>query len=311
MNSTPVRIGEAYHVVYYAPLHVARLGGFFAAQGLDAEIVPVGSFAEIAADWSNSAAGSGAGATAIAVGGIMRSLVAYDRNEALVPVHFARVNDRDGFLLLGRRPEFTWADLLERHLIVFAEAPTPLYVLRGLLRQKQLDPDRVRIIDDIPISDVAKAFGDGTGDFVLTQAHVAEELVRGGSAFLLKAMAGEAGPLPYSSYYCAPDFLTREPDTVRRVARGNAAAMRWMRSHSADEVWEMIQPAFGDGPADILRAATTRYKNLGIWDSDTTISPQSYAGLTTALQQGGLIARVAPYEMIIRDEAAREAEASV
>ena len=61
----------------------------------------------------------------VAVGGIMRSLVAYDRGESFVPVHFARVNDRDGFLLLGRAIGFDWPDLAGKRLIVFGEAPTP------------------------------------------------------------------------------------------------------------------------------------------------------------------------------------------
>jgi ABC-type nitrate/sulfonate/bicarbonate transport system substrate-binding protein len=314
MTVAKVRIGEPYHVVYYAPLHVAQLGGYFAAQGIDVEIVPAASFAALSAGWNSQSSAPRAepeDSIDIAVGGIMRSLVAYDRGEAVVPVHFARVNDRDGFLLLGRVDGFAWPDLLGKQLIVFAEAPTPLYVLRNLLRNQGLDADRVVVIDDVPITEVAEAFRNGRGDFVLTQAHVAEELLRDGSGFLLRAMAKEAGPLPYSSYYCSSELLRREVETVRSVARGNAAATKWMRSHTGDEIWEMIRPAFAEGDEVLLRAATAHYRALGVWGSDTTLPVESYEGLANALHGGGLITRVAPYRTIIQDEAAREAEAEL
>jgi NitT/TauT family transport system substrate-binding protein len=311
-----LRIGEPYHVVYYAPLHVAYRGGFFEREGLDVELVPSPTFAV-------SAAALQSGAMDVALGGIMRSLVAYDCDESLVPVHFARVNDRDGFLLLGRtspplrmgegRGEgaFDWPDLLDRRVIVFSEAPTPWQVLRALLLRKGLDPNRVEPLTDVPIGQVADAFRSGMGDFVLTQAHVAEDLLRSGDAVLLRAMAGEAGPLPYSSYYCAPDYLQSATETVRAVARANAAAMRWMRSRTGEEIWEAIRPAFAGGDDETLRAATVRYKSLGVWGSDTTLPFESYDALATAMKAGGLITRVAPYELVIRDQPARDAEAAL
>jgi NitT/TauT family transport system substrate-binding protein len=297
-----VRIGEPYHVVYYAPLHVAQLGGFFRHAGLEVEIVPSASFA-------SSTAAMQSGGMDVAVGGIMRSLVAFDRGEPIVPVHFARVNDRDGFLLLGRSPQFDWPDLLGRRVMVFAEAPTPLYVLRAHLLTNGIDADQMLAETDVPIGQVAEAFRHGAADFVLTQAHVAEDLMQSGDAVLLRSMAEEAGPLPYSSYYCAPDYLAREPEVVRGVAHANAAAIRWMRGQSGEAIWERIAPAFAGEDADLLRAATIRYQTLGTWSDDTTLPRSSFSRLATALSHGGLIARIPPYELICDDLSAREAEA--
>jgi len=309
-----LRIGEPYHVVYYAPLHVAHRGGYFERAGLDVEIVPAASFAELLAQWKGQERripGAGPYGVDIAVGGIMRSLVAFDRGEHGIPVHFARVNDRDGFFLLGREPAFDWTDLLGRRLIVFAEAPTPWQVLRAMLLGKGLDPDRIQVVADVPIDAVAMAFRNGIADFALTQAHVAEELTRAGDAVILRAMAEEVGALPYSSYYCAPDYLELAPEVIAGVARAHAATMRWIRAHTGDEIWDTIRPAFADGDAELLRAATVRYKALGTWDSDTTLPLPSYDALATAMKAGGLVRRVAPYDLVIRDEAAREAEAGM
>ena len=136
-------------------------------------------------------------------------------------------------------------------------------------------------------------------------------MIRSSDAVVLKAMAQEAGPLPYSSYYCSPDYLEREAETVAKIARANAAAMAWMRAHNGDEIWEMIAPNFSGGDPQLLQSATRRYKELGPWDSDTTLSRESFDGLAVALQRGGLLTRVAPYELICRDDPARSAEASL
>jgi ABC-type nitrate/sulfonate/bicarbonate transport system substrate-binding protein len=223
-------------------------------------------------------------------------------------VHFARVNDRDGFLLLGRTARFDWTDLLGRRLIVFAEAPTPLFVLRAHLRAKGLDPDQLQPVTDVPLSEHAAAFRRGVGDYVLTQAHVAEELLASGDAVLLRAMADEAGPLPYSSYYCSGDYLQTGAEVLRRLARAHAAAMRWMRNHPGKEIWEVIAPGFAGEDAALLRAATLRYRALGVWDSNTALPRSSYLRLAESLNRGGLIARVPPYELICDDIVAREAE---
>ena len=53
------------------------------------------------------------GAADIAQSGIMRSIIASDWGAETVPAHFAKINARDGFFLLSRRPhdEFRWETL--------------------------------------------------------------------------------------------------------------------------------------------------------------------------------------------------------
>lgn len=297
-----VRVGETYHVVFYAPFYVAHRLGLFERQGIQLEVDVYGA----------STALSGAmdrGDVDIGIGGIMRSLVAFNRGEPAVPVHFARINDRDGFLLLGHEPKFDWPDLLDKRLIVFAEAPTPWQVMRSLLAGKGLDPDRVHAVADVPLGRIAAAFRDGAADFVLTQAHVAEELLRGGDALLLRSMAEEAGALPYSSYFCRSDYLTRNEESLRPFVRAHVDALNWIAQHDGAEVWDVIAPAFAGEDQALLRTATERYHAAGTWSSDSTLPRASYQALAQALQRGGLIQRVAPYELVCSDLLAREAEA--
>src|SRR5712692_1065442 len=66
------------------------------------------------------------GSVDISLGGIMRSLALADGDGRRLP-HFAEVNSRNGFFLLGRGPRerFAWSELEGKEVISFAEAPTP------------------------------------------------------------------------------------------------------------------------------------------------------------------------------------------
>jgi hypothetical protein len=47
-----------------------------------------------------------------------------------------------------------------------------------------------------------------------------------------------------------------------------------------------------------------------VWASDATLSRESFDALASTLQRGGLIRRIAPYERVCDDRAAREIAAS-
>lgn len=297
-----VRLGVTFRSVFYAPYYVALHRGLFAREGVDLE-------AETFGDGRRVLVALEGGGLDVAIGGIMRSLVSYDRGAAAVPVHFARINDRDGFFLLGRAEPFDWPDLVGRRLIVFAEAPTPWYVLRALLRERGLDPDRVQVIAGLPADEAAAAFRAGEADFLQAPAHVAEALVRDGSALILRAMAEELGPLPYSSYCAPPDVLAANAAAVAAVARAHVAALRWMQTAGSAAIWDSIRPSFDDGDPEVLRRAVERYQRLGTWPADATLPRTGYDRLAGMLRRGGLIARIAPYELVCRDDPARQAAA--
>ena len=94
MRQMRLRLGLTFHHVFYAPYYVALQRGLFDAQGL--ELITT-----VPGDGRLVLAGQASGDLDVALGGIMRSLVSYDAGEPDAPLHFARVNDRDGFFLVG------------------------------------------------------------------------------------------------------------------------------------------------------------------------------------------------------------------
>src|SRR5262245_53652021 len=124
-----VRVMTPFESPFYAPVHVARALGHFADQQLDVTVS--------AAPTSGGTVGAlQRSEIDIALGGVMRSLELADRGGPFLP-HFAEVNSRNGFFLLGRRTRagFSWKDLVGATLIGFAEAPTPWQCLLTVLRR--------------------------------------------------------------------------------------------------------------------------------------------------------------------------------
>jgi NitT/TauT family transport system substrate-binding protein len=295
-----LRLGLTFHTVFYAPYYVAEQRGLFAREGLEVRAAKLG-------DGRLVLAGQARGELDVGLGGIMRSLVSYDRSAGEAPLHFARVNDRDGFFLLGRDAAFDWPDLLGRRLILFSEAPTPWYVLRTLLLDRGLDPDRVEVLAGLPVDQAAAAFRRGEADFLQTPAHVAEALVAEGTAVVVREMAREAGPMPYSSYSAHPAVFVEESEALRALIRAHVAALEWMRGASGAEIWNTIAPSFPEAaePA-AYRRAVERYHRLGVWSSDATLPRASFERLADVMHRGGLISRVAPYEGCCDDSLTRE-----
>jgi len=296
-----LRLGEGIHSVFYAPLYVALHKGLFAHEGLEVSFTAFGEGRRLYAAMER-------GEVDVCVGGIMRSLVAFDQGAASVAVHFANVNDRDGFFLLGRKTDseqqFTWADLLGRRLILFSEAPTPWYVLRAVLREQGLDPDQIEVIQNLPADEAARRFREGAADFLEAPANIAEALLRDG-AVLLREMARVAGPIPYSSYCTRLQVLNEQTELIAAVVRAHMAALRWMRTASGAEIWEVIEPSFPGGEPEIMPRAVEHLRLLGTWTSDATLPRHAFDRLAELLRRGGLITRIAPYELVCDDRVVR------
>jgi NitT/TauT family transport system substrate-binding protein len=276
---------------------VALHRGLFAEQGLELEVT-------IPGDGRVVLAGQASGELDVGLGGIMRSLASYDQGEPAAPLHFARLNDRDGFFLLGHSAEFDWPDLLGKRLITFTEAPTPWYILRAHLLERGLDPDRIEVVAGLPAPEAAAAFLAGQADFLETPAQVAEALVDAG-AVIVREMGRETGPIPYSSYSAHRAVLDNQTEALSALIRAHAACLAWMRSVSGAEIWETIAPSFADQDPVVYRRAVERLHRLGAWSSDATLPRASFDRLADCMQRGGLISRVAPYEACCDDSLTR------
>jgi NitT/TauT family transport system substrate-binding protein len=291
---------EPFRSLFYAPQFVALHGGHWAGEGLDVEVLTAGG------DITTTGAVMD-GHAEIALGGIMRSLDVAERGGPFL-VHFAEVNQRNGFFLLSRaaRPGFTWADVVGKTIISFAEAPTPWQCMLTVLRRHGIDPSTVTIERTLPLGEALAAFKGGHGDFFETGQPSTEQLLADGAAHLVASMGDMTGPVPFSSYLTTERFLRHGADVLRRFTRGLHGAQRFIARADAKQIAELIAPAFGDMAPEIRHRAVARYLAQETWSRDPLLRRPGYEYLQRILLDGGFIRRQHRYEDLIDTTIAQE-----
>jgi NitT/TauT family transport system substrate-binding protein len=280
--------------------------GHFADEGLDVSVAAAAAF------------GKGTiqalldGDIEISLGGLMRSFDLAERSGRII-VHFAEVCSRSGFFLLSRepRPVFRWQDLVGKTVISFAEAPTPWQCMLTVLRRNGVDPAEVRIERERPVPEAIAAFRAGHGDFLEQTEPIADQLIAEGAAHMVVSMGVATGPVPFTSYMTTPELLRREPDVMRRFTRAVYRTQRWLASHGARDIAEVIAPAFPEIDPAIRDRAVARFVAQDTWARDPLLRRGGYDYLQEILLDGGFIRRRHAYEDLVDTGYARQAMAAV
>ncbi len=296
-----LRVIEPFRSLFYAPNFVAIHGGHLAAEGFEIALTTA-TKAVSAADALQT------GEADVALSGLMRSFDLVDRGGPRL-VHFAAVNDRNGFFLLSRepRPRFAWSDLPGRTVISFGGAPTPWLCMHAVLRRHGVDPARVTFVRGLGTPEAVAAFRGGKADFLEHGPPVVDELLADGTGHLVASMGEATGPVPFTSFMATPEMLARERATLVRFVRGFHRAQRWLARASAAEIAAVIAPAFPEIDAGIRVGAIERYRRQGTWNRDPMLTRAGYETLQGILLGAGFIARPHPFEALVDTAIAAEA----
>jgi NitT/TauT family transport system substrate-binding protein len=292
---------EAFHSPFYAPALIAARGGYFAEEGFDVSIVaasPGRGTADAILD----------GSVDFAVSGLMRSFKVVDEGGPPI-VHFAAVNDRNGFFLLGRepRPAFAWSDLAGRTVISFGGAPTPYYCMLSVLRRHGIDPARVTFVRELPVPEAVAAFRAGRGDFLECGPPVVDRLAADGTGHLVASMGEATGPVPFSSLMTAQERVHRDRAELVRLVRALHRAQQWIAHARADELARTLGPSFADIEPPLLARILDRYRAQHTWPATPMLDRSGYERLQEILLGGGFIARRHPFETLVDTSIATEA----
>ena len=291
---------EPFRSPFYAPAVVAVHGGHFAKAGFDVTLV--------------TAAGTGTaealleGRADFAVSGIMRSLGLVDKGGPPI-VHFAAVNDRNGFFLLSREPRrrFEWKELEGRTVISFGGAPTPYHCMLSVLRREGADVKRVNFVRDLGVPESIAAFKAGRAEFLECGPPVVDQLVAERAGHLVASMGVATGPVPFSSLMTTQGRLRDDRADLVRLVRAFHGAQRWLAQASADDVANVISPAFSDIAMPLLARIVARYRAQGTWPDAPRLDRPGYERLQEILHAGGFIKARHAYELLIDTEIATDA----
>ena len=303
----PLKLMETWRSIFYTPIYVSVAGGFLEREGLDVE------FSTCPSRFPHPLSALHHEAADIVQSGIMRSIIASDWGAETVPLHFAKINSRDGFFILGRQPQdtFDWESLRGSRVIPVGFSPMPWASFQYALRRHGLEPSDLNLLTGLPLDDAVAAFRDGKAEYVHVAEPVVQQLVADGAGHLLTALGPENGHLAYSSFAATHRFLAEREDTAARFTLGFGRALRWLSSTGPSEIAGAVAEFFPGTSTEVLAASIARYKAQEQWPSDPALAQPEYENLHDILLSAGLCRERHSYDKIVRTDIAEAATAAL
>lgn len=221
---------------FYSPLIATIAGGFLKGEGLLAE-------------HSVSLAGKSAieglvdGTVHVAQSAPSQAITALEQGKTPPALHFAQVNEKDGFFLVGRNPEpdFAWQRLRGREVLV-DHGGQPMVMFRYACHKRGLDFDAIRAVDAGSSDAMVEAFRAGQGDYVHLQGPAPQQLEHDGVGHIVAALGDAIGPCAFSSLAATREWLAG--DTATRFMRAYRKARAWLIATPQPRSREPKRPSF-------------------------------------------------------------------
>lgn len=291
---------EALRGLFYAPFYVALVHDAFKKEGVDIKFVSSPHPDKTALRVMD-------GTVDVSWGGPMRVMQTYQHVPDCDIVCFGEVVTRDPFLLMGRtpKPDFKLADLLNVTLATVSEVPTPWLCLQHDMRLAGLDPGKVKRIANQTMGENMAALKAGKVDVIQVFEPFPSLLLAEKAAHIWFEQA-QRGYTSYTCFYARRGTLTTRRDELKRMVRAIDKTEKWVTAASGKEIAETIKSYFTDLPPEILEAACTRYKKLGIWGKDPILPRSGYDRLRDGLVSGGFVSPGATFEQAVDNSLAEE-----
>ena len=286
-----IRIMFSRYSAFYSPLIATKAGGFLAGEGLDAEF-------SIAGPGQAPRQGLADGSLDLIQSAPSASWAPLERGETSDIVHFAQINQRDGFFIAGRRadPDFDWSRLAGAAVLA-DHGGQPLAMLKYALHTQGVDYAGVRAIDAGTPEAMVAAFRDGQGDYIHLQGPAPQQLEQDGAAHVLASVGAAFGPVAFSSLCATRRWLATE--TAAAFTRAFAKSRAWVASRPPEDI-ARAETSFLPGIDEAVLARTiASYQRLGNWQGPLEIGRDAYEVALDVFQHSGLITRRHPYEDVI------------
>jgi len=297
-NRRPLRLIETFRSVFYTPIYVSVAGGFLEKEGLDVD------FKTCPPEFAHPLSALNRGGADIAQSGIMRSIISSDWGAETVPMHFAKINSRDGFFVLSRTKQepFQWESLKGAKLIPVGFSPMPWASLQFALRRHGVEPEELDLVTGLSLDEAIAAFREGQAEFIHVPQPAAEQLLDDGTGHVAAALGPENGHLAYSSFAATNHFLDSQPETVQRFTVGFANALEWLEANDAQAVGEAIASFFPDVSLELVVRSVDRLKAQDNWPTDPVLAQPEYENLHDILVAAGLVKERQPYSKVVRTD---------
>ena len=253
---------------FYTPLIATAAGGFLAKEGLEPElsIAPPGvSAIEALLD----------GSAHVVQSAPSQGLSSLEKGEEPAAVHFAQVNEKDGFFLTARQrdPDFAWAKLAGKRVLV-DHGGQPMAMFRYACLKQGIDAAAILIEDAGNTGEMDAAFRAGRGDYIHQQGPAPQQLEHDGVGHVVTALGDAIGPCAFSSLATTRDWLGT--DMAAAFMRAYRKARQWINTAPAAEIAKVEKSHFPDIDEKVLTQTIKAYQALGCWSEHVEITRAAF-----------------------------------
>jgi NitT/TauT family transport system substrate-binding protein len=275
---------------FYSPLISAMSGGFLKAEGLDPE-------------WSVSPPGVSAlaalkeGSAHVVQSALSQGFTSLNAGETPAAVHFAQINEMDGFFLTARKadPGFTW-DKLEGAEVVMFKGGQPQAMFKYACHRAGIDFSKLKPIYPGGAAEVDRVFRDGQGQYVQQQGPFPQQLQADGVGHVVAQVGRQIGPCGFSSLAATRDWL--KTDVAKAFMRAYRKTRIYMNETPAAEIARAEKPYFPDIDESVLADCIATYQRLGCWTPHVEITRAAYERTLDVFEYNGLLKERYRYEQV-------------
>lgn len=276
---------------FYSPLIATIAGGYLEQEGLK----PVHS---VAKPGVSAIAGLIDGSVHVAQSAPSQGFAPLEQGKQPPAVHFAQVNEMDGFFLVGRKPEpgFQWADLKGRGVLV-DHGGQPTVMFQYACHKSGLDYASIKAIDAGSTDKMIAAWKAGEGEYIHLQGPAPQQLVHDGMGHIVADVGRPIGPCAFSSLAATREFLAT--DMAKKFTRAYRKARAWLIATPAAEVAKVEAGFFKDIHPEVLTATIAAYQKLGNWTPHIEITKPAWEATVDIFMHAGKITKRHKYEDVI------------
>ena len=186
-----IKIEFTLFSAFYSPLISVMSGGFLKEEGLEA-------------DWTVSPPGVSAvkaleeGRADVIQSAPSQAFTSLAKGETPTAVHFAQINEMDGFFITGRAadPDFDWKKLEGSEVILFGGGQ-PLAMFQYACHKAGIDFAKLKVVAPGSAEAMDKAFREGKGQYVQQQGPFPQQLEADGVGHIVAQCGTKIGPVAF------------------------------------------------------------------------------------------------------------------
>ncbi len=275
---------------FYSPLIATIAGGFLTEEGLRPKhsVAPAGK---------SAIEGLLDGRVHVCQSAPSQGFGPLEKGQTPPAVHFAQINEKDGFFLTARAadPGFAWSRLRGKRVLV-DHGGQPLAMFKYACHTQGLDYGALTAVD-VPSAKMDEAFRSGDGDYIHQQGPAPQQLEHDRVGHVVASVGEAIGPVAFSSLAATRDWL--RTDTATRFMRAYRKARAWLLATPAAKVAEAEAAFFPEIDRAVLTSTIAYYQKLGCWTPHVEITRPAFEAALDVFQHAKLITRRHRYEDVV------------